>query len=674
MQEGGMTSQPQQMSLAQQIGTFLQSGMDPRTIAQQLYSEGVDESEIKEAFMDLGMSPSEVDELFKSEEELQEDLQQDLDEAAELAQQDMQSETEVESDSDVQSGIFGNYLPEAQLGNMGVFPMTVNQWFGIQRQEGDDYVSDSRANYLPMDLGMKGTPLGAGFLLAEAATDLFGGKIDPSTGLKQGFYRDVAAKKARAKEAIPEYYDYKITTAAGDPNTYVGDRRDAYAAAMNKGKLRTKEQYESDVEKYSKLDFDPASKKYNVLYSSREIDPNAAIYGKNQKQALQEFIEKSTSLQDFRKRFDPATREMLIGSIKEDKGSLGISPTGEASTYRDASLNPYFYETMMGINTLESKAPTAPNLSVPGSLPTYDWTGENRSPVILNADSQTQPEDKKPLSFREWYLQDPVTRSGTSAQADYQSYVQNFSKKFGGTIPKAQFGMNVREPMNPYPDYSIPMMAYGGDIIYAQVGTETEPMSYDQWLAANDRGMIGQELQDSKDYQAYVASFGPSTSTTASSTTPSTTPSAVPPAQQVTEPKVEIKNKMAGDFNRLMDSRFMQGYGKWSDFAVKGASFINEMFQEEKAKEAEDELYKMTQADRIFGYREDPLNKQGTWDVNTGLAEQDNRTTYMRRVQFGGEDGSSMMYSGDMSLNDEIELDPDTIAQLIAAGANIEIL
>ncbi len=542
MQEGGMTSQPQQMSLAQQIGTFLQSGMDPRTIAQQLYLEGVDESEIKEAFMDLGMSPSEVDELFKSEEELQEDLQQDLDEAAELAQQDMQSEPEVESDSDVQSGIFGNYLPEAQLGNMGVFPMTVNQWFGIQRQEGDDYVSDPRANYLPMDLGMKGTPLGAGFLLAEAATDLFGGKIDPSTGLKKGFYRDVPAKKARAKEAIPEYYDYKITTAAGDPNTYVADRRDAYAAAMNKGKLRTEGEYKS----------------------------------------------------------------------KEGKGSLGISPTGEASTYTDVSLNPYYYETMMGLNTLESKAPTV---------------------------SQTQPEDKKPLSFMEWYLQDPVKRSSASAQADYQTYVRNFSKKFGGTIPKAQFGRNI-------------------------IGTETEPMSYDEWLAANGRGRIGQELQDSKDYQAYVASFGSSTS--------STTPSTVPPAQQVTEPKVEIKNKMVGDFNRLMDSRFMQGYGKWSNFAVKGASFINEMFQEKKAKEAEDELYKMTQADRLFGYREDPLNKQGTWDVNTGLAEQNNYVPYLR--QFGGEDGSSMMYSGDMSLNDEIELDPDTIAQLIAAGANIEIL
>ncbi len=604
MQEGGMTSQPQQMSLAQQIGTFLQSGMDPRTIAQQLYLEGVDESEIKEAFMDLGMSPSEVDELFKSEEELQEDLQQDLDEAAELAQQDMQSEPEVESDSDVQSGIFGNYLPEAQLGNMGVFPMTVNQWFGIQRQEGDDYVSDPRANYLPMDLGMKGTPLGAGFLLAEAATDLFGGKIDPSTGLKKGFYRDVPAKKARAKEAIPEYYDYKITTAAGDPNTYVADRRDAYAAAMNKGKLRTEGQYKSDVEKYSTLDFDPASNKYNVLYSSREIDPNAPIYGKNQKQALQEFIEKGTSLQNFRERFDPATREMIIRSIKEDKGSLGISPTGEAFTYTDVSLNPYYYETMMGLNTLESKAPTV---------------------------SQTQPEDKKPLSFMEWYLQDPVKRSSASAQADYQTYVRNFSKKFGGTIPKAQFGRNI-------------------------IGTETEPMSYDEWLAANGRGRIGQELQDSKDYQAYVASFGSSTSST----------------QQVTEPKVEIKNKMVGDFNRLMDSRFMQGYGKWSNFAVKGASFINEMFQEKKAKEAEDELYKMTQADRLFGYREDPLNKQGTWDVNTGLAEQNNYVPYLR--QFGGEDGSSMMYSGDMSLNDEIELDPDTIAQLIAAGANIEIL
>jgi hypothetical protein len=79
----------------------------------------------------------------------------------------------------------------------------------------------------------------------------------------------------------------------------------------------------------------------------------------------------------------------------------------------------------------------------------------------------------------------------------------------------------------------------------------------------------------------------------------------------------------------------------------------------------------MTQADKMFGYYEDPLNKQGTWDVNTGLAEQDNRVTYMR--QFGGEDGSDMMYYNDMELN-EVELDPDTIAQLIAAGADLEIL
>ena len=164
-------------------------------------------------------------------------------------------------------------------------------------------------------------------------------------------------------------------------------------------------------------------------------------------------------------------------------------------------------------------------------------------------------------------------------------------------------------------------------------------------------------------------------------------------------PQVEITNPLAGSFNRLMDSRFMEGYGTLSNIAVRSADFLNEMFKDRRRREAEGELYEMTQADRIFGMYEDPVTKKGLYDVNTGLLEQDQYVPYMRKK--GGEFKPHMMYDPKTGKGykanvpadhermnkmgythdkpkkeqgGELELDPDTIAKLIALGANIEIL
>ena len=638
MQEGGENTQPQEASLAQQIGSLMQTGVPPKVIVQQLISNDVDEFDIRDAFMDLGISSSELDELFKSDDELEEELTEQLEAASEDAEErgsGSDEDYDDMSDSDVQFGAFGADLPEAQTGFESAFPSTVNQFFGIRRPEGDSYVRNPMMDYLPMDLGTRGDVAGAAFFLAEAATDLFGGRKDPNTGLKEGFYRDVKAKKARAKEAIPGYYDYKVTTAAGDKNTYVGDPRDLYNAARNQGRLRTKEQYIDDIKTFSKVDFNKDTGQYEGVFSSREIDPSSSTYTKQQRQDLETFLERGTSLKDLESRFDPETLKMLIGSQKEGMGLLGISPSGVASSYIDAASNPYLYETMMGLNTLKSTAPKAPNLGAQPTLqlPTYNWANStnSQSPIVNSIGPINEP--PKSITFQEFVLQDPVRRSGADAQQLYANYlIQQNNKQYGGQT-----------------DYALPFLAYGGDLVLAQVGTETQLLSYDEWLGATGRGMMGQELQDFKDYQAYVSSFKTDAPTT-------TQPAA---------PQVEMTNRIAGDLNRLMDSRFMQGYGKLSNLAVQGAGFVNEMFQNEKEKKAKGRLYEMTQADNMFGYFEDPLNKQGTWDVNTGLAEQDNRVTYMR--QFGGE----MM---DEEITEELDLDPDTIAQLIAAGANIQIL
>lgn len=619
MQTGGASGNEKQPSITEQVASMLESGADPRSVVNQLLSSGLDEADIREIFMDLGMSSSDLDALFETEEQAAEEQQQ-MEEAYAEAEEQQASEEDSGSDSDVQFGAFGNDIPEAQFGVETPLSPTINQFFGgIARQRGDDYVRNPMANYLPMDLGTKGEPIGAAFMLAEAATDLFGGKKDPSTGLKEGFFRDVEAKKARQKAAIPSYYNYKVTTAAGDENEYVADKVDLYNAAKNNGSLRTKDQYLKDVAANSQLDYNTKTGKYDALISSRPVDKT--IYSDEQRKKLDEFLGKSTSLETLNKRFDPETKKMILESEKAGMASLGISPSGQASSYKDAQTNPYLYETMMGLNTLQSKQPVAP--AVP-TIPVAPWAAPGYN----------------------WNVNKPVTVPNKTTKSE---------------------DIMLQEPVEQF----IPEYAYGG-MLYAQNGDEVEtggvsilsnsqnmmnaaPLTFQQWVMEDP--VRRSTASAPQEYQAYVNSFSAAPTNNVGPTATGTSTTAAPSFEP---PKVEFTNRLAGGFNRVMDSRAMQGYGKLSNFAVNAAGFVNEIYKNKKAREAEGRLYEMTQADNAFGYFEDPVNKQGTWDVNTGLAEQDNRVEYMRAQQ-GGE------------LN-EIDLDPDTIAKLIAAGANIQIL
>ena len=544
----------------------------------------------------MGIAPSDVDALFVSEEDKQAELEQAMEEAQQMEEaQYAEYDDDTDSDSSVEFGMFGNDLPEAQFGYETHFAPNINQYFGgIARQQGDDYVRNPMANYLPMDLGTKGTPIGAAFMLAEAATDLFGGRKDPNTGLKEGFFRDADIKKARHKASIPSYYDYKVTTKAGDENEYVADKFDLYNAAKNKGSLRTKEQYAQDIAANSQVDFNPNTGFYDTVLSSRPIDRN--LLSKDQRNALDNFMEKSVSIQNLNDRFDPETLSMIKKSQREQKGSLGINPMGVASSYKDSESNPYLYDTMMGINTLQNQDTYS---TFPGvKLPQQKYGGNTELPK-----AQVGPPG--------WLMNSIITTpTVVNDPTSMQNYIQNM-----------------------------------GQTNYMQ---DTQAVA-DAQLQQRYPGLGSTPQQ-----QQFQNTFTPGTPQL------NVSPAVAPPV--VGAPDVEITNKFSGNVNRFLDSRPIEGYGKISNFLVNGAGFVNEMFKDKKAREAERRLYKMTQADNMFGYFEDPVNKQGTWDVNTGLAEQDNRVTYMR-AQYGGE-----------MENGEIDLDPDTIAMPIAAGANIQIL
>ena len=141
----------------------------------------------------------------------------------------------------------------------------------------------------------------------------------------------------------------------------------------------------------------------------------------------------------------------------------------------------------------------------------------------------------------------------------------------------------------------------------------------------------------------------------------------------------------------------MRAFGDISDTVVKGANLANAFYDQKNLFDFRNKARDATMADKIFLTREDPSNVRGTFDVNTGLMEPDNLVDYYGMAKKGGEFKPHMMYhpvTGEgykankpqdhirmdemgyvhKQSGGEVEVDNDTLAALIAAGADIEML
>ncbi len=177
--------------------------------------------------------------------------------------------------------------------------------------------------------------------------------------------------------------------------------------------------------------------------------------------------------------------------------------------------------------------------------------------------------------------------------------------------------------------------------------------------------------------------------------------------QPIVTRRRQLKNIPKQIATFIQDNPYMQAYGDVSNFAVMGANLANEYFAEKEFMDYRNKLRNSTIADKVYLATEDPVNKRGTFDVNTGLAEPDNLVDYYAQAMYGremykkgGEFEPHMMFDpktgkgyearvpadhermakmgylhkDEMSYGGEVEVDNDTLAALIAAGADIEML
>jgi hypothetical protein len=162
--------------------------------------------------------------------------------------------------------------------------------------------------------------------------------------------------------------------------------------------------------------------------------------------------------------------------------------------------------------------------------------------------------------------------------------------------------------------------------------------------------------------QQTQAMFTPQQGTPSLNVNPAPASPVAPVAPAFGQPKVERTNKFEGGMNRLADSPMVQGYGKLSNFAVQGAGVINDWFRDRAVNRAKEDNFNKLGADYQYSTAEDPFNKRGLWDINTGTAgSEGDRTVGLYMSKYGGE-------------NNTVNVDSNLLAKLIAAGADIEIL
>lgn len=531
------------------------------------------------------------------------------------------------------------------------------------------------------------------FSLGKAAAVLYGGYKEflsgkeNEQGVKEGFFRDTAKKAALRDAAKGDYYNYKITQDPNDPNKYVADNLDLFYASKNKGSLRTPEQYVKDIAANSRFNYNTDTHDYDFITSSRPIDER--IYDSaGQKNALK------GKDYNYLSRMDPDTLAMIRGGKDDPTGvRMGIDEYGRGMSYLPGADNPYEYNTYMGINKVgqSSMIPTGTNGQPIAAMTTSPAIpgipGSMRQQTDYKTDTQAVQDSQLQKRFPGLGPTPEQQRQSMFGEQSKYDALRNLRFRYGGDLDKAQVGPpNWLAGMVNQNDYFNPAQQQGMNDFFSNMG-QTNYAQDTQAVAdaqlQNQFSALGATPQQQQTQNMFAPQQGtptlrdPNAPTAADrklyddqqalgvagQQTISLTDAELANEPAFGQPKVERTNKFEGGLNRLADSRGVQGFTKLSNFAVQGAGVLNDYFRDRAVNRAKEENFNKLGADYQYATAEDPFNKRGLWDVNTGTAgsEADRTVGLYMNSKYGGE-------------NKTIEVDSKLLAKLIAAGADIEIL
>jgi hypothetical protein len=438
-------------------------------------------------------------------------------------------------------------------------------------------------------------------------------------------------------------------------------------------------------------------------------------------------IDGSYTLKQFVENLDGQEKTDLEMIREAMKYGPGIGLNLDRTSYDESILNPSqiedsrntYRDIMLGKASMKSEQPVfnfnqQEDFNAPAQRSIVQVPTEQPSTEQPSTEQPSTETPSREQQFKDWALQNPAVRMTTAGR---QEFDRLNPMRYGGDLPKAQFGPPYDwDPNNPM---GLPDFSQMGQTSYINPETgkpwapgpdaspavnANDPIELDE-VVVTAQGTGGLKSKGLTPIPIEMPEMNLAPIAPIDLTVP-TAPETV--AQQ---PTVKRKWSLGNAFDQvetfIKDNPAMRAYGDVSQAAVMGANLANEWFQEKEYRDYKNKLRNSTMADKAYLATTNPSNKRGTFDVNLGLAEPDNLVDYYAQAMYGkelykkgGEFEPHMMYdpvSGkayeakveadhnrfakmgflhedEMQTGGEVEVDNDTLAALIAAGADIEML
>ena len=234
-------------------------------------------------------------------------------------------------------------------------------------------------------------------------------------------------------------------------------------------------------------------------------------------------------------------------------------------------------------------------------------------------------------------------------------------------------------PMGPgYFDSNVPLgksidniARYGGSMKEYQVGGQT-PLTFDEWMAENNRGLMGEEGRDMNDYQQYLSSFQPAVATSVGGTEVAQTPGGAAQPGDVSAIAKQSTQTVKGDrVGMMVANNALAGLGMANE--VLGAADYQKEY-EQRLRETGNTMNRYNPQNAI--------NPFGNYTLNAGPASNFALVANTPIQDFGTK-MSSARYGGlipfipatrQYNEGGEFYADEDEIKRILAMGGEIEYL
>jgi hypothetical protein len=216
------------------------------------------------------------------------------------------------------------------------------------------------------------------------------------------------------------------------------------------------------------------------------------------------------------------------------------------------------------------------------------------------------------------------------------------------------------------------MARYGGAMQEYQVGGQSKPLTYDEWLAENNRGLMGEEGRDMNDYQQYLSSFQPAVATSVGGTEVAQTPGgAAQPTEKSDVAKQSTQTFKGDNVGVIAANNALAGLGMVNE--VLGAGDYQKEY-EQRLRETGNTMNRYNPQNAV--------NPFGNYTLNAGPASNFALVANTPIQDFGTK-MSSAKYGGLIPFipatrqydeGGEFYADEDEIKRILAMGGEIEYL